>query len=400
VATRADLADVCVVNGVGEVVPYALRRPAGERADAAPFAPLPLFPLRTADRSPSEALKLHLRSGTTSIDLDRPPEAGPAEVIRGYLLDARGAHEPLTTLRLAWPADAAEFSARVSVEASEDLAHWRTVARDAAIVNLHFGGQDFERAEIALGDGSASFLRLSFESAPPALTLSAVSGARRPRQAELARLPVTVPATAGAATGEYQFDLGARLPLDRVSLELPEQNTVVEAEFLARPDDAGPWRSVARGRLYRLRVPGMADLVNPPLALPATAARHWQVRIAAAGGGLGRGLPRLSGGWLADQLLFVARGPAPFRLLYGNAAATPFAVAADTLVDAAGQLRASGRVLEAETASVGAPLAYGGPARLVPPVPAPDWKRWLLWTILVLGVAALGWMALRLIRES
>jgi hypothetical protein len=148
VATRADLADVCVVNGVGEVVPYALRRPAGERADAAPFAPLPLFPLRTADRSPSEALKLHLRSGTTSIDLDRPPEAGPAEVIRGYLLDARGAHEPLTTLRLAWPADAAEFSARVSVEASEDLAHWRTVARDAAIVNLHFGGQ-----ELGLDDG-------------------------------------------------------------------------------------------------------------------------------------------------------------------------------------------------------------------------------------------------------
>ncbi len=397
VATRTDLGDLCVVNGLGEVVPFALRRPPASRLEPAPFEALPWFPLHAADRSPSDALKLHLRSGGTSLDLDQPPRAAPATAVRAYLIDARGAGQPLTALRLAWPPEAAEFSARVSVESSEDLARWQAVARGAPVVNLHFAGQDFVRAEVALPEVRAPFLRLSFDSPAPPLLLSAVSGARRPPQPEAARTPITAPGRAAANAGEYEFDLGAAVPLDRLNLELPEQNSVVEAEFLARGAGAQDWRSVARGRLYRLRLAAAPDLSNAPLAVAPVAARYWKVRIASAGGGLGHGLPTFVGGWLADELVFVARGPAPFRLLYGNATATPLAVSADALLAPGG----GGAVpaLEPQPVAVGAPVVFGGTERLVPPVPAPDWKRWLLWAVLVLGVAALGAMALRLARE-
>jgi len=400
VAVRAELTDLCVVNGRGEVVPFALRRPPAAHRQPAPFEPLALFPLRAPDRNPSEALKLRLRSGSTSLDLDRPQEAAPAGSVRAYLVDARGAGRPLTALRLGWPAGAAEFAARLTVETSDDLVHWQGATRGAAVVNLHFAGQDFVRAEVPLAEVRAPFLRLSFEDPAPALTLTGVAGARRLPEPEAARAERVVPGRATAVAGEYEFELDAALPLDRVSLALPEENTVVEAEFLARAGDAGDWARVARGRLYRLKVAAQADLSNAPLALPPTRARHWKVRVASAGGGLGGGLPSLVGGWLADELVFVARGPAPFRLLYGNAAAVPLAVGVEALTVPAAGPEAPAPTLEPRPATVGERISYGGAGRLVPERPAPDWKRWLLWAVLVGGVAALGLMARRLARDA
>ncbi len=397
--TRADLGDLCVVNGNGEVVPFAVRRPPAAQSAPAGFASLPLFPLRTADRAPSEALKLRLRTGATQLELDRPADAGGGEAVGAYLIDARAAGGPLTALRLGWPDDAAEFTARVVVEAGEDLTHWQAIVREAAVVNLRFAGQQFLRSDIPLPDTHASFLRLSFAGSAPPLVLTGVSADRRAARTEAERVPVRVDATAGAKPDEYDFDLGARLPLDRLNLELPEPNTVVNAEFLARQEAAAEWRSVAHVRLHRLRLEGLPDLVNPPVAVPPVAARYWRVRIDGAGGGLGRGQPALVGGWLPDELTFVARGSAPFRVLYGSAIAPPLPVASDALLDASGQLRASGRALSPARALAGAPIAEGGPDRLLPPVPAPDWKRYLLWGVLIAGVAALATMAARLSRN-
>jgi hypothetical protein len=398
VATRADLGDLVVVNGLDEIVPFALRRPAPQpEATTAPVA-LPLFPLQGPGNLPGEALRLRLRSGTTSVDIDQPAVAAPARAPAAYLLDVRGVAEPLRRLHLAWSADAPDFSARLTIEASDDLVQWRPVATSAAVAYLHFGGQAFERADIDVPGVRVQFLRIAWfgQSAPAALT--AVSGELRARRSETARLPVHALGTPAAA-GEYEFDLDARLPLDRLNLALPEQNTVADAEFLARSGDGPEWRSVARARLYRLAVAGEPDLANSPIAIGATPARHWKVRVSGAGGGIGQAAPRLEAGWLPDELLFVARGNAPFHLLYGNAAAAPLAVGAAALLDANGALRAEGRPLEAARAVLGPPAELGGHDRLVPVTPAPDWKRWLLWAVLLLGVGMLARMAFKLSRS-
>jgi hypothetical protein len=47
---------------------------------------------------------------------------------------------------------------------------------------------------------------------------------------------------------------------------------------------------------------------------------------------------------------------------------------------------------------LGPVVEVGGGDRLTPVAPAPDWKRYLLWAVLVLGVAMLARMALKLSR--
>jgi hypothetical protein len=391
---RADLGDLHVINGLNEEVPFAIRRPIEERAAPAAFDPLPLFPLRRADRAPSDALKLRLRAAGAAIDLEQPSQKSDSNVT-AYLLDIRGSDLPVAALRLQWLAETADFSNRLRVESSDDLTRWQVVDSGLPIVNLHYGGQSFVRAEAKLSAPRASFLRLSWlDPAPPDLILTAVTGQRQSNAIELRRQTLSVAGRSSSQPGEYEFDLGARVPVDRVNLKLPEPNTLVEAQFLARADESRQWQGIGSARLYRLKSLAADELSNPALSVNPTAARHWQARITTAGG-IGSGMPTLEAGWLPDELLFLARGPAPFQLVYGNAS-EPNGVR--VRLDAA-SLPTRDAPLEAHQAQLGPSKSLGGEGRLKAVGPPIDWKRWLLWGVLVAGVALLAAMAWKLARS-
>src|SRR4029453_7469525 len=104
-----------------------------------------------------------------------------------------------------------------------------------------------------------------------------------------------------------------------VTLELPEQNSIVEAELLSRATPTEPWRSVTRGGFYRLKatrpvptgnatIEANADLTNGSITIDPNTDRYWLARIDTRNGGLGRGTPQLRVGWLAHDIVFLARG--------------------------------------------------------------------------------------------
>ena len=336
---RPDLGDVRVVNGIGEIVPYALRRAPGEEHTHGSASPLRLFALRGSAVEPSEALKLRLQTGGASVEIDRPAIGGAVAPVTGYLLDARDITDTMSALDVSWDADAPDFSIRVPVEASDDLSHWRRVA-EGPVINLHFGGQQFAQQRIELPAVTTKYLRLSWpnQALPPGFT--AVSAEPAATSLEIKRLSLTASAVAvEGQPGEYLVDLGAHVPVDRLNLDLPELNTVASADFEARVDPTQPWNSVTRTTLYRLRAGDGSELRNPPVRITVLSARYWRVRVARDGGGIGHGTPALVGGWLPDELIFAARGDAPFELLFGNGAAKPAAVPVSTLTSPASHER-------------------------------------------------------------
>ena len=392
---RSDLGDLCVVNGLNELVPFEIRRPALKQNTPEPLRNLPLFPLHGQDRSPSESLKLKLRAGGTSLEVEQPHEVSDG-AIGAYLIDARASDRALSTLHLAWPDTAANFSIRLLVEASEDLTHWQTVTK-APIVNLHYGGQEFVRADVPVEDTKASFLRVSSSDRMPLVTLTTVSGQPRAEHVEMKRLIRSAPAAMSPGKpNQYEFDLGAALPIDRLNLRLPELNTVVDVQFFAKSADRNDWQFIIRNRLYRLKVAAGDDLTNAAINIPITSSRYWKIQVDAAGGALGSGLPVLDAGWLPDEVIFVARGPTPFRVLYGNARPAARGLQTASLV---GLRQDTTLPLEPRPARLGAEKVIGGELQLKPPVLEPDWRRWVLWSVLILGVAALATMAWRLSRS-
>lgn len=394
--TDPDLTDICVVNSSGEVVPFAVRRPKAPRSRNPAPVRLRLFPIRGTSEGSGDALRFRLQEGETAVDIARFKAAAAPNHPSNYLVDARALQQPIAEIRIGWTSAAPYFSAHLRVEASDDLEHWRPVSSGAQIVSLHYAGQEFVRNEVSINSTRASFLRLTWnsgQSGPVINNVEAIPTAMEPRPQ---RLSVEVAGSATARQGEFDFDLGARLPVEQVNLLLPESNSVVRAEFQIPVSGTRKWQTVAEGHIYDLALPGSGNLVNKPVSVPPTPEQHWKVRISEAGGGIGHGIPRLEVLWIPSEVVFLARGKGPFKLLYGNAEAPSLALTSDAILSPVGSQDGSHRSLQPGRATLGAAQLLGGPIRLTPAAPAPDWKQWILWTVLLLGVGMLAFMAWRL----
>lgn len=394
----ADLRDLRVLNGRGEAVPYALSAP--ETARAAPRrAALPLFPLHGDPATAVDALRLKVTAAGASVEIQNPQAPPGAAPPSGYLLDSHADDSGIVALELGWDAAAGDFSARLRVEASDDLKYWRNVVTDAPVVSLHYAGEQFTRSRVEIADTQSKFLRLEWQGRGAVIT--GVTAERRTAQPDAPRTRTRVAAKAVAGKpGEYEYDLGGHFPVDRLSLALPEENSLARVAFDARESPGVEWRPQTAGTVYRLRVEGAPDLESAPLSVATCRCRFWRLRIVSAASGLGSAAPALIAGWSQDRLEFLARGDSPFELVYGNSAVTASAATVGGLLaPVAGGTLASAR-LGARVARAEAPFEIGGPGRL-DRSNTPDFKRAaVLWAALVVAVALLGRMAWQLVKTG
>jgi hypothetical protein len=408
---RADLADVRVFNGAGEVVPHAWRprRTAGTEA-VAPVA-LTLFPLKAETGTSVDGLSIRVRRGVSgAMDVDvstTGPGGGTERKTVGYLVDLTTLERALRSIDLDWQPVPDGFAGKLRVDASDDLGSWRMLAAGAPLVNLEVASQRLQQKRIELPQQKVKYLRLSWVpqgAGSPQPELTSVRGDLVEKTVEAPREWVNVEPAKGEKPGEYLFDLRGHYPVDRVRLHLPEPNTVAQVELLARDKSDTPWRSVARGVAYRLRRDGN-EITSPDLSVGVTADRYWLLRVDQRGGGVGSGMPKLEAGWVPHTLVFAARGEPPFQLAYGNRDAKPAGYSIETLIpgyrDASGPRIRAARAGAQQTINVSGARALeqqelGGEARLKEAI---DWKRWSLWGALVLGVLILGAMAWRLVRQ-
>lgn len=405
--TRRDLGDVRVFNGAGEVVPHAWRPRRMEKSDAGATVPLTLFPLKAAADATIDGLSINVQRsarGAVSVDVKSAGVPGGARQILGYLIDMSQHDRALRTLELDWKATEG-FSGKLRIDASDDLSSWRTLVSDAPLVNVQMGGQQLQQRRIELPQHKAKYLRLAWahegaKNSSPEITVA--SGKLAEKFVEAARERATFSATKGE--NEYIYDLKGYFPVDRFRLELPQANTIVQVEVLARDKAEQPWRSVTRGVVYRLRQAG-SEIVSPDLRFGASSERWWMIRVDQRGGGLGSGMPMLNAGWVPHQLVFAARGAPPFTLAYGSREAQPGAIVIESLIpgyrdDAGASVRVAKTgaqpAVNVQAAQAQAQKELGGNARLQQPI---DWKRWSLWGVLGLGVLVLGVMAWRLMKQ-
>jgi hypothetical protein len=383
-----DLADLRVFNGKGEPVPFAIERPVvGTMAGTAKT--LPVFALRGDSNAALDALRVTIESGSGAINVHAGGQAALSDRINTYLVDARPLDAPMSALELEWPEDAGDFAGRLKVEASDNLSDWHLVAAAAPIANLHSTTERLVERRVEVARTQARYWRLSWVGAAAPFALTSVLAEPGKRSVDAKHISLTVPGTPVKGTpGEFEFDLGASVPVDGVNLQLPETNTVVEVELLSRARPTDPWRPIRRTGLYRLK--GEADeLRNGPVPVEMNTDRHWLVRADRKGGGLGNGAPQLVVEWIPHEVVFVARGAGPFYVAYGSAVAESTAVS----------LAAIPKLFSIAAASLGDPEKVGGDARLRRPPSAYPWKNGLLWAILIGGAALLAWMTLRLFKD-
>ena len=390
------LRDLRVLNGAGELVPFSMRH--AESKIQRPMAPmrLPLFPLRgPAVESPS-SLRFRLESGGAVVEVagaDAGDHSGDAPV-SAYLVNAESVETPIDSLSWEWPEETADFTLALVVSASDDLENWRTVASNAPLARLRHGGERFEQHKVVFTATRARYWRVSAQGSGSLPPFSSVTATRVVGAIPAERLYVEVAGLAAPGrVADYEFDLGVRVPVDRVELLLPDINTVAEADFWTRRDPKDLWQRIEIGTVYRLQGTG-GEITSPALEFLPEPRRYWHVKVNPRGGGIGSGVPRLRVGWVNDQLVFVTRGGGPFEIVYGSYDATPGNVELDSILAAAGSIPA-----DIPLASAGQPREAGGTEMLRAPPPPGPWRIWILWIALVTGVVTLGALAWSLARQ-
>lgn len=388
-SVRDDLGDVRVFNAQGEAVPYSIQRvdarqTGGSGAGASPQS-LALFPLRGDAQAGTQGLRVTLDSpnGAIKLQTDGRP-AGDAPVTQ-YLIDARPLDAAIAALQLSWPESSADFSGRMRIECSDDLANWRLVVVAAPIANLHAGSQQLIENRIETPNIQAKFWRLSWMGHGPSFELSEVRAetAQGPPRVNWSTLVVTGKADTHSA-GDYEFDLGARFPLERVNLILPDTNSVYLVDFKSRAHAKDAWREVARGGVYRLATAD-GQQINGPIDVALDRDRYWRVHLS---GDSANVAVRLEVSFCPSDLEFVAHGTPPYLLAYGSSDVGPAATDLSFMP--------AGAVIS--TATLGSRSALGGASRIAA-AGGPLDKRNVLWAVLVMAVAALATMATRLARD-
>lgn len=388
--TRDDLGDLRVVNSTGDLVPHAIEHtPRG--ATATRTVVLPVFALTDTTRATDSALSVRRDASGTVIELAPRPDR-PGRPRTAYLLDARALDHPIRRLTFSWADDAPDFVTSVSIATSSDLARWTPWVRSAALADLQQGGQRLVRRTVTPDAMTEPrFLRLTWPDGETLPTLTRVEAEVVEAEQPIAR--TWLPAERlGAIGSTYTFRLDARVPADGARVRLPEINTLAEADLHAATQDDGPWRLRGSGPVYRLRIDG-TELTTPEFSFDPTAARWWRLRVE-PDGALGPEPPTFEIGYVPETVLFVARGEAPFRLVFGHHAAESVALPSATVLG--GVPRTSGSLVSA--AHTGDRRDLAGASALHAPTTIPV-RRLVLWAVLVLGVALLGWMALRLLRQ-
>lgn len=395
-ASRSEgLSDLRLFNGKGESLPYSLVPP--QAGQAARTAALPLFPWPMPPAADPRGAALHVqldeRGAVLRVDTPRGPgSASPT----AWLVDASGRAEGerLEALTLDWAPSATGLARRLQVEGSDDLEHWRPLG-ESALVDLPGSGVQPRVLRAAWEPQPAlqapRYLRLRLDETLALRGVRARWTKNEPPVADSAS--VAFARVRDETPAAWEADLEAPLPLRRLTVSLPQPNTVVVLAVEQRQGETGPWRPVARQTVYRLTHKGR-ELVSPPIELDAPSARYWRLRLTPGGPGLDTPSLQADVAWPAVWLAFAARAPQPVKLAVGRERTPPASLALQTLLPAQ---RPQAELPQLPQAALGALQVQAA----VEPSLSQRWRdagpaerrRWALWAVLVAAVAGLGVLA-------
>jgi hypothetical protein len=362
--------------------------------EAPTSAPLPQFPVTSRPSgSTTVAGRVEVsvstrKDGTLVSVQERTPgkQAVPRPV--AYVLDASQLTSPVAALRFDWEAAPGAEIVKLTVEASDDLRDWRTLATRAPLVRLEQAGQSLSQTRIELRGASARYYRITWDSAP--FVLKSVQAERVPAVRPKERLVAKYRAVE-TKDGESTYDLGARLPVELARVVFPEANSVAAYEIAVRDAPKDPWRTVASATFHRVTRDGV-ELNSAPLSVGRRSERYWRLKAQAKAEGAP---PELEVHWRPAEIVFIAKGEGPFTLAFADPQARSTALPISSLIPNY-ERGAEARLPQAFPGNVsGAPPVTGLQSYVGDVSP----KRVGLWAILILGVAVLAFMAWRLLGQ-
>lgn len=362
-----DYADLAVVNGHGEAVPWQLVELEGPPEPALDERPIPFFtePAPAAYETGDQLRRIAQLTGTNSTTMDEQQWQKANSYYSSVILERTEPLVPLKRISLDVNRQGAPVTATLMVEQSPDLKHWTTLARPQEIRFLGQGDRELQQNTLTLdAPKQAKYLRLAMlssakdfagdidrvvghfeksESTTKGLHLQWLKapefqeldgeGARAihmPGLFPVARLRFTPAPGRLFYTGSIYVRPSGYGRAKESSNALYEEGrdriknrleAVLKGEISggSHPD---AWRYKTRFSTYWLTTE-TGSLSHSEVDLPLTHSEHWKFVFDQPSELAQAQLPRIEFGWQPRTIRFLAQGQGPFRLKVGRDSPAP-----------------------------------------------------------------------------
>lgn len=438
-AKDSQLSDLRVRNAAGEYLSYAwlYSSAAAQQQLSLQSSSVPIFPLQSTTAGKGTDLILEVeqssdgsvrwRSQSSAKKVDE--KVDEKVVVHSWLIDAsalqrqaKDAHTQsyLIQARLTLP-ESFQGVAGFSLETSDDLQHWQSLSSHQQILQLRHQNQSLQQLEFSLPAVQAKYLRLRWDQASTAPRLLSVQLDAQLQNWSLPSLLWTAsikPSQCDGKTCEYVVP--RNMPVDSVRVKLAQLNTVDKLSlsgvlesvavdhhhlrhslnplYVLRHQKNSSKQSteydhyLRNFQAYRLQLDGK-EIEND--AIPVNGSSYSKLRLRSEANHLANAAPEIQIGSMARNIVFLARGAAPYRLEWGQdvqqGGAIEMAMLMPKQADAMGFSNgATVQVLAAST-DTSASSATTTPLKPEDKKTAAQ-NKWWLWVALLGAVALLGWM--------
>ena len=404
------LDDVRVFDSQGRPVPFALTMPPAQRDVRRRTTPAKVFALGANAMATAGTVTIRTNPDGTLLSVEsRAGKPGTNAGLGGLLLDmgADAHRQPMfNALVFTAPPGVMNYSAQVTIEASDDLQDWRSVGEGHLDWLSNSTSDTLANNRIAFEPHRMRYVRLRWLEGEPRV-FGAIAAEREVVDAAAAA-PDTmlVQAQPGEFPGDLVYPVGRAVPLRMIGMRLPDTGTVLPSEIgryvevphvpgAARTAGAQRWQfaPLIRTTFYNILQDGSvrtpADLAIEPISVDRLVVRPLTPLASK---------PALQIGWLPATLIFAAREAGPYTLAVGRPQA---ASAAAALADVAPGYRPA-ELLKLEAAVAGPAVAQhtaqeqSDAARAGLSATA---RTAVLWGVLLLGVAVLAFLSWRMMRQ-
>ena len=395
------ISDIRVFDADGQIMPALVRRVA-KPVEASEHA-LNFFPLYGDENN-----DVHIRdtdverdaSGNVKAIHSRQGQADKKKILTGYIIDQSAyQNKHLSELEFAWRNNNQQVMVSMRIETSNDLTNWSVLQAAAVIAHFQIDDEVMRRNVITLSANAQRYLRLTLLTPVDDFSLEKITARyNRPGQADYSWLslgqpkPVTV-----NGREQYEFVLPGRVEPALVKFSFSGNNFVIP----------GRTNGLISGRLYSLTAQHkwvarqtitqykmllkQGELNSDPVHLASSRDRRWRFEPADGRKLLESNIPEIKLAYPKYELIFMAQGKPPFTLVWGNA-------------DAGRQSSSLGTVLAAtrvgDIAEVHIQQTHQlGKVPMADDENAANWRKWLLFAVLLAAVLAAGRMAYQLFRE-
>lgn len=365
-----------------------------------------LYPLRGSDplNGYQSSITVNNTRAGTSISINNDDaSASSNDALLGYIIDLKKVTYGIDQIDIVWtPSQDGFFPYRLEV--SDDLMHWRLI-ENGQLYRLSNNNSEITKTSIAIKKTQGRFLRLMWvdRAKAPFITQAMIS---KMVVTETSLKPNLIWSNALEAKRIliddpnheiYELSFAAPHKLEVIKVNLPDGYSLAPFWLYgSKSNSRGNWIPLRQGMFYQLQGKNGELTRLDSVELPDGDFTAIRIEIDKRGGGLDLDALPMEIALVPNNLVFLARGKSPYAIQIGKSQQKSMELAFADLVPGAVDID-DPRISLAVLAE---PLKNISKVPEIEKVDQFNWRQFVLWAVLILGVGFLVIIAFHLLRQS